>query len=161
MDMQVKGDWLLACIRESCNEGCLGQSTIPRYSDGNCLGGYVAADLHGTRSHLQALSFLFGSFKRHIGAWASLKFSSSVLTNHSVQSNVRRRQDALTQNIYYKMIKRWATWWWCKMVAGKKAQLFVAWEINFFSEQCSCFHSEFLWQHLYHYWINLLFTPHF
>lgn len=142
--MQVKGDWLLPCIRESCNEDCLGQSTIPRYSDGNCLGGYVAADLHGTRSHLQALSFLFGSFKRHIGAWASPKFSSSVLTNHGVQSNVRRRQDALTQNIYSKMIKRWATWWWCKWWHGRKFNFVLPGKLIFFQNSalvftlCSC-----------------------
>lgn len=70
--------------------------------------------------------------------------SHPLLTNHGVQSNVRRRQDALTQNIYYKMIKRWATWWWCKWWHGRKFNFVLPGKLIFFQNSalvftlCSC-----------------------
>lgn len=111
---------------------CLGQGTIPRCSGGNCLGGCVAAELHGTRSHLWALSFLCRSFKKRYWCPSCHPSSLPLCLQITVCNEVWEEdstKDTFTQNIYYK---RWATWWWCKMVAGHVAQVFVAWEFSFF-----------------------------
>ena len=149
-----RGLTLTRSIKESCNKGLALPPCLANNRLCSCLAVVAALTAVWQQSSMASgvilgpsplfVGRLNGSGHVGIHTPASLPVRLQVTVCNEMGEEDSTK-DAFTQNIYYRMIKRWATWWWCVMEAGYISQLYVAWERRGFFQTnalaftlCSC-----------------------